>query len=353
MAVMTVSQDMKTAAIVGASGYTGVEMIRLAMAHPRLTIVALTGARHAGRAAADVHPALLGCDLPDLVRVKDVDWDDVDVAFCCLPHGASEEVVAEIAGEVETVIDLSADFRLKDKALYEATYGRSHGNATLLEEAVYGLSEWARDQLPGAGLVACPGCFPTCTLLALAPLLAEGVIDPEDIRITAMTGVSGAGRKAHEAFSFAELSDSAHPYGLDGHRHAPEMDQFLTGLSDMDVQVSFVPQLVPMNRGMVATIFVRRAGAANADLRQIYADVYAEQPFVQLLPEGIAPKTRNVRGSNHCHLNAFEDRGDGRSVLVSAIDNLTKGSSGQAIQNYNLTQGWDECLGLEMTPLFP
>ena len=343
---------MKTTAILGGSGYTGAEMIRLVMGHPRLNLVALTGDSRAGQTAGQVHPALAGHDLPGVTRVDEVDWSDIDVVFACLPHGASQDIIGRVAPEVETVIDLSADFRLKDPAVYEDTYGRAHDAPDLLERAVYGLSEWARDDLPGAELVACPGCYPTCSLLALAPLAKEGLIELGDVRITALSGVSGAGRKATAAFAYSELADSTHAYGIGTHRHAPEIDAFLGDAAGEEVEVSFTPHLVPMNRGMTATIYVE-ALASVRTLRDALRDAYADAPFVQLLPDGIAPKTRDVRGSNLCRLNIFPDRQDGRAVLVSAIDNLTKGSSGQALQNCNLVQGWDETLGLEMAPLFP
>lgn len=343
---------MKTAAILGASGYTGAEMIRLALGHPRLNIVALTGNRYAGQGARAVHPALGGYDLPDIVSSEDVDWGDIDIAFACLPHGVSQDTVARIADDVGTVIDLSADYRFKDVATYEAHYGRSHDDTERLADAVYGLTEWARNELPGAKLVACPGCFPTATLLPLAPLAEGGLIDMSDVRITALTGVSGAGRKASESFSFSEVNESALAYGLSGHRHAPEMDAFLEALTGEETRVSFVPQLVPMTRGMLATIGVRLTRPI-AEAREALESAYAGTPFVQVLPSGEAPRTRDVRGSNLCRIGLFPDRQDGWAILVSAIDNLTKGSSGQAIQNCNLVQGWKEGLGLEMAPLFP
>ena len=343
---------MKTAAILGASGYTGAEMIRLAMRHPRLNIVALTGSRYAGQAAGSVHPALKGYDLPKIVTQDEVEWSDIDVAFACLPHGVSQDTVSVIADEVETIIDLSADYRLKDPETYETYYARPHADVERLTSSAYGLSEWAYDALPGAKLVACPGCFPTCALLALAPLVQNGLVDMDDIRITALTGVSGAGRKALESLSFSELNDSAHPYGLTGHRHAPEMDAFLSELSGEDPTVSFVPHIVPMTRGMVATIYVQLTRPI-AEAREALEQQYENAPFVHVLPFGKTPRTRDVRGSNMCRIGLFPDRQDGRAILVSAIDNLTKGSSGQALQNYNLTQGWEETLGLEMPPLFP
>ena len=343
---------MKRAAILGASGYTGAEMIRLALGHPKLEIVALTGERYAGRSANDVHPALRGPDLPNVTSLNDVDWSGVDVAFACLPHGVSQDTVSIIADQVETVIDLSADYRLKDPNTYERYYARPHSDVKRLETAVYGLTEWARDELPGASLVACPGCFPTCALLALAPLAETGMIAMDDIRITALTGVSGAGRKALEALSFSELNDSAHPYGLTGHRHAPEIDAFLANVSKSDPCVSFVPQLVPMTRGMVATIYVRLNNDVNTARHELQTR-YADAPFVQVLDDGDTLRSRDVRGSNLCRIAIYPDRQAGRAIIVSAIDNLTKGSSGQAIQNYNLTQGWDETLGLKVAPLFP
>lgn len=328
--------------------------MRLLMGHPNISIVALTGHSRAGEAYDKVYPHFAPYDLPPLTTIDDVDWADVDVAFACLPHGASQEAIANIIDKVETVIDLSADFRLSDPELYDATYDRPHNFTDLLATRVYGLTEFARDMLPGAKLVACPGCYPTCSMLALLPGLAQNKIDPNSIIIDAKTGVTGAGRKASLAFAYSEITDGAHPYGIGKHRHAPEMDQAIHEFAGQEASVRFTPHLLPMNRGMIATCHVNLlSGVTVETLRQSYVKRYDKSPFVHVLPAGEVPQTRHVRASNHCMIGIFEDRTAGSAVIVSVIDNLTKGSSGQAIQNYNVVQGWDETLGLHFAPVFP
>lgn len=345
---------MKNAVILGASGYTGAEAVRLITGHPRLNLTALTGHSRAGERYGDIYPSAAHLDLPDVVRAEDVDWADVDVVFACLPHGASQDTIATIVDKVDTVIDLSADFRLRDADLYAATYGRSHDHAGLLAKAVYGLTEFAREDLRGASLVACPGCYPTCSLLALLPGVKAGMIDTDGVIIDAKSGVTGAGRKAAQALHYSEVSDGAHAYGVASHRHAPEIDQILTRMSGKETVVSFTPHLIPMNRGMIATCYVNLVdGHTIDDLRGVYHAAYDSEPFVHVEAEGTAPQTRHIRASNHCRIGIFADRVSGRAIIISVIDNLTKGSSGQAIQNYNAVQGWDETLGLLLPPVFP
>lgn len=345
---------IKNAAVLGASGYTGMEIIRLIQNHPKLEIGALTGHSRAGEAAGDVFANIAHLELPDLQDWKTVDWSQIDVAFACLPHGASQETIAEIFPHVDTVVDLSADFRLRDPALYQETYKRKHDFPKLLESAVYGLSEWAKDSLHGAKLIACPGCFPTCTLLGLLPLLEANLIDPKSLPISAITGVTGAGRKASMPLSFTELAEGSHAYGVGTHRHAPEIDQIIERVSGQESIVTLTPHLVPMNRGMIATTIVTLSnGHTVSDLRAALTQRYLNSPFISILEEGDAPQTRHVRGSNRCHINVFENRTPNTAIVISVIDNLTKGSSGQAIQNYNLSQGWDETEGLTALGLFP
>jgi len=336
-------------AILGASGYTGAETIRLVHGHPNLELKALSGHSRAGQKLSDTYPNF--GDMP-IQKWEDIDFSDIDVVFACLPHGASQETIAAIKGDVDHIVDLSADFRLADPALYEATYGRPHSFKNLLKDAVYGLTEFARSDLKGADLVACPGCYPTCSLLSLLPGIKADLFDLESIIIDAKSGVTGAGRKAIDGLIYSEVADGAHAYGVASHRHAPEIDQYLKRVSGKDVTVSFTPHLIPMNRGMITTSYVQlKDGVDIAKVRQAYKDAYSNEPFVALSDK--VPQTRHVRGTNLFGLGIFEDRVPGRIILVGVIDNLVKGSAGQALQNYNVVQGWDETTGLPRLPLFP
>lgn len=348
------SEHIKHAAILGASGYTGAEAVRLITGHPRLKLKALTGHSRAGESLAEIYPNFANLGLPDVVSWEDVDWNDIDVVFACLPHGASQETIAQIIDKVETVIDLSADFRLKDPELYAKTYGRSHDYTDLLKGAVYGLTEYARADLFGAKLVACPGCYPTCALLSLLPAIDADMIEMDNIIIDAKSGVTGAGRKAATSLIYPEVADGAHAYSVGTHRHAPEIDQMLSHVSGEEVCVSFTPHLIPMNRGMITTSYFKlKSGVSFKDLQDAYETRYADEPFIYIEPAGTAPQTRHIRASNFVRIGLFEDRQPGRVIISAVIDNLTKGSSGQAIQNYNAVQGWDETLGLMSPAVFP
>jgi N-acetyl-gamma-glutamyl-phosphate reductase len=343
-------------AILGASGYTGADMIRLCAGHPRIELVALSGERKAGMAVQAVLPNFMSVALPDLVTADAIDWTGIDAVFGCLPHATSQQIIGQIfaANPACKVIDLSADFRLRDAATYELWYATPHIQSALQQEAVYGLTEWARAEVAKARLIACPGCYPTAALLALLPLLADKRIKPSPISIMALSGVSGAGRSLKEQNLFAEVAEAMHPYALGGHRHVPEMEQELAAVAGEPVILSFVPHLIPVNRGELETITVElRKDVRVADLRTSLTNRYAHERFVHVLDEGVAPATRMVRGSNHCVINVFADRIPGRAIVVVAIDNLVKGSSGQALQNFNVAFGLPETLGLEQLPLFP
>lgn len=339
--------------ILGASGYTGAELLRLLSRHPAAELRVLTAERQAGKPVAEVFPHLAILGLPDLVKIQDVDWAELDFVFCALPHGTTQEIVSQLPHTLK-VVDLSADFRLGDVEAYAQWYGHPHRAPELQQEAVYGLTEFDREGVRRARLVANPGCYPTAAQLPLIPLLLDGLIEPEDIIIDAKSGVSGAGREAKQANLFAEVAEGIHAYGVGGHRHAPEIEQGLSLAAGREVVVNFTPHLMPMNRGILATIHVRLAAGVSADdLRARLAERFANEPFVHVVPAGVMPATRHVRGSNHCLIGVFPDRVRGRAILVSVIDNLVKGASGQAVQNFNLMAGLIETLGLEQAPLFP
>jgi N-acetyl-gamma-glutamyl-phosphate reductase len=300
-----------------------------------------------------VFPHLADLGLPDLVRIEDADFADIDLVFCGLPHGTTQEVIAGLPRHLK-VVDLSADFRLADVALYAQWYGHEHKAPELQKDAVYGITELARDAVRQARLVANPGCYPTSALLPLVPLVEGGLIDADDIIIDAKSGVTGAGRAAKEASLFAEVSEGIHAYGIASHRHGPEIDQGLSRAAGRPIAVNFTPHLMPMNRGILSTIYVRLAGGARAeDARASLKARYEGEPFVRVMANGGAPATRHVRGSNYCHIGVFADRLPGRAILVSVIDNLVKGASGQAVQNMNVMTGQAETAGLEQQPLFP
>ena len=339
--------------ILGASGYTGAELLRLLARHPGVEIRLLTADRQAGKPLGEIFPHLGGLTLPLPVKIEEADWSAVDLVFCCLPHGTTQEVIAKLPSHLK-VVDLSADFRLADMGTYAEWYGHAHRAPELQKEAVYGLTELARAAVIKARLVANPGCYPTSAQLPLIPLIEAGQIDSDDIIIDAKSGVSGAGRDAKQQNLYAEVSEGIHAYGVAGHRHAPEIEQGLSSAAGKQVKVNFTPHLVPMSRGILSSIYVRLAGGVTADaLRETLAQRYAGEAFLRVLPAGQAPATRHVRGSNHCLMAVFADRLPGRAILLSVIDNLVKGASGQAVQNMNLMTGWPEVTALEQEALFP
>lgn len=337
-------------AILGASGYTGAELVRLIATHPAMEIVALAANSKAGQPMAAVFPHLRHLDLPDLVKIDEIDFSKVDLCFCALPHATSQAVIKALPKTLK-IVDLSADFRLRDPEVYARWYGGQHDALECQAEAVYGLTEFYRDEIRTARLVAGTGCNAATGQYALRPLIADGVIDLDDIIIDLKTGVSGAGRSLKENLLHAELSEGSHAYGVGGtHRHLAEFDQEFSAVAGRPVKVQFTPHLLPANRGILATVYVRGdAQAVHASLSRAYAG----EPFVQMLPFGQHPSTRHVRGSNFCHVGVTGDRIEGRAIVIAALDNLTKGSSGQALQNANLMLGEDETLGLMLAPVFP
>jgi N-acetyl-gamma-glutamyl-phosphate reductase len=337
-------------AILGASGYTGAELVRLIATHPSFEIVALSAERKAGMAMADVFPHLRHLDLPDLCKIGEIDFSQVDLAFAALPHGLSQALVRDLPDTVK-VVDLGADFRLRDPAEYEKWYGAAHVATDLQKTAVYGLTEFYREEIKNARLVAGTGCNAATVQFALRPLIAQGLIDLDDIICDLKNGPTGAGRSLKENMLFAERSTDSVGYAQGGkHRHLGEFDQEFSAIAGRPVQIQFTPHLVPVNRGILASCYLKGdAQACHAALTAAYTD----EPFIIVLPFGTAPGTGHIAGSNFCHIGVTSDRISGRVLVTAALDNLCKGSSGQAIQNANLMLGLDEKAGLMLAPVFP
>ncbi len=337
-------------AVLGASGYTGAELVRLLATHPRFRITALSADRKAGLTMPEVFPFLRHLALPALKRIDDIDFAQIDLCFCALPHGTSQAVIAALPRDLK-IVDLSADFRLRDPAAYQTWYGQPHSQPELQKEAVYGLTEFYRAEIAAARLVAGTGCNAATGQYAVTPLIEAGVIDLDRIVIDLKAGVSGAGRSLKENLLHAELSEGTHPYSAGGrHRHLGEFDQEFSRAAGRPVRVQFTPHLLPMNRGILATVHL---DGNPAQVHATLAARYGAEPFLQVLPFGALPSTRDVRGSNFVHIGVAGDRMPGRAVVVAVLDNLTKGSSGQAIQNANLMLGVEETAGLLLAPVFP
>ena len=343
------------AIVVGGTGYTGAELVRLVLGHPSLELVSIVGNTTAGQAVADVLPSLRGI-VEGAVQPFDPDAivKQADVAFCALPHAASAEAVGALRQRGQKVFDLSADFRFEDLSVYEAWYGK-HPVPERLSEAVYGLVELHRDELRDADLIAVPGCYPTASTLALAPLVKNGLIRTDGIAVDAKSGVSGAGRGVSSATHFPETGEGVRAYKVGVHRHAPEIEQELSRLAGVPVKIAFVPHLLPMTRGILATCYAQPAGSSVTAAGCIEAAraLYVGSPSVHVLDEGQHPDTLWVRGSNRVHVGYAQDRNSGMIIAMSAIDNLVKGASGQAIQCLNVRFGLDEGAGLQAPAQWP
>ena len=346
---------MITVGIVGASGYTGADAVRLLARHPQVEISALTANTHAGKAMAEVFPHFFMLDLPRLVEWEKVDWTKLDAVFCGLPHGTTQEIIAAVmaANPAIKILDMSADFRLHDMGTYAQWYGHEHRAPKLQGEAVYGLTEFYREKITAARLVACPGCYPTAALLALVPLAKAKLIDVDDIVIDAKSGVTGAGRGLKQNTLFSEAGEGLSPYSVGTHRHSPEIEQEIGVAAGSAVTVNFTPHLIPMSRGELCTSYVKLSGTSPDDLRAALSAAYKDEPFVHVANKGVLPQTQNVRGSNYVQIGVFADRIKNRAIVISVLDNLVKGSAGQAIQNMNLMLGFPETMGLEQIALFP
>lgn len=347
--------DKARIGILGASGYTGGEALRILLTHPRVEIKALTADRHAGKPLAQVWPQFTGIELPDLVKIDEIDPNALDLVFAALPHGTTQTVIKgllEKRPELK-IVDVSADFRLNDPVAYEKWYGHAHQALELQKEAVYGLTELYRDEVKKARLVANPGCYTTTSILAVVPLLEAGAIDSDSIVIDSKSGMTGAGRAAKEEMLFSEVSEGMHAYGVGHHRHMSELDQEFSLAAKRDVVASFTPHLAPMNRGIYATHYVKGEGTTPEQLHKILADYYKSEPFVQVLNFGRVPQSRHVRGTNFVQIGVAADRAAGKAIVISTLDNLVKGASGQAVQNMNVMLGFPETEGLMQRAMFP
>jgi len=346
---------MTTVGILGASGYAGAELLRLLARHPQLQVAWASGESSVGQAVAERYPGLAAA-FPSLAFCSQDEGLDkgADVLFTALPHGRSATLADRMAAAAGLVVDLAADFRLHDPAAWTAWYGGAHPAPGQLGAWPYGLPELHRDQLPGARRVAVPGCYPTAALLALAPLLRAGLVEPGGIVIDAKSGVSGAGRSPADPSLFSQADENVSPYAAGSHRHTPEIEQELASIAGRPVAVTFVPHLVPMTRGILATCYARLAGGATSeDSRACYQAAYEPEPFVDVLAPGRWPRTRAVATTNRVHVAAVTDRRTGRAVAAAAIDNLVKGAAGQAVQCANLALGLVETAGLDLVPPGP
>lgn len=342
-------------AIVGGSGYTGVELLRLLKGHPEANVQSVTSRKLAGKAVADVFPSLyslyegLVFMEPDTRRLA----EDADIVFTAVPHKAAMAIAPELLDAGLKVIDLSADFRLHDQKTYEAWY-EPHSAPGLLSQAVYGLAEIYSEEIAAARFVANPGCYPTSVLLPLIPLIRAGFVSHDDIVIDSKSGASGAGRTPSAGTIFCEVNEAFKAYKIGEHRHTPEIEQELSLAAGKDIIIDFTPHLVPMSRGILTTIYARPARAAStAELLETLRIFYQGSPFVRILPQGVFPNVSSVRGGNFCDIGLVLSERTNRLIIVSAIDNLIKGASGQAIQNMNIMYGMPETTGLSMAPLFP
>lgn len=342
---------MIRAAIAGATGYAGAELVRILLGHPNITITALTSRQFSGTAFGKVFPAFSGVmDMPCEELTDEGLSEKADVIFLALPHKLPMEIVPALIKQGKKVVDLSADFRFQNVSAYEAHY-QPHTAKDVLKQAVYGLSEVYAEQIKAASIIGNPGCYPTSVLLPLIPLLKKNLLDTTTIIADSKSGVSGAGRSASLTVHYCEVTESFKAYKVAAHRHNPEMDEFLSKEAGHEVHITFVPHLIPMSRGMLTTTYASLSKtASDKDIRECIAEFYRGRPFVRLCPEGSVPNTIHVRGTNFCDIGVKVDKKANRLVLISAIDNLVKGASGQAVQNMNIMLGLDETTGLKTAP---
>jgi N-acetyl-gamma-glutamyl-phosphate reductase len=348
---------MLKVAVIGASGYTGGELLRLLKQHPYVKITAITSERSAGKSVSEIFPNLNGLRLKfEPLNISKV-IKEAELFFLCLPHKKSQEVVAKLYKAGKRIIDLSADYRLKDAGIYHRWYETKHKFPELLKKAVYGLPELYREKIKNASIIANPGCYPVTAILGLAPIIQKNYIDRESIVIDSKSGISGAGRHPALPFMFSEANESVKAYAVTAHRHTPEIEQELSLLSKKRVKIIFTPHLIPIDRGILTTIYVRLKKKVNlSEIQDSFRKFYLREPFVRVLKNGAYPSTKYVKGSNYCDISIFLDsraEKDQTVIVISAIDNLLKGASGQALQNMNIMYGFDEETGLTALPVYP
>ena len=340
-------------AVLGASGYTGGDLIRILLNHNNADIVALSANSKLGKNPSDVHAALYHADLPDFISVKEINFDEVDLVISGLPHNNLHKLINDIPAKCK-VIDMSADFRFSDSDIFNQYYQTTHESPEVLKSSVYGLSEIYRNDIKDARIVACPGCYPTAILLSIIPLIKDGIISIEDIIIDAKSGVSGAGRSNKEDLMFSELSESMKPYNIASHRHTPEIEKIIENICGKELKINFTPHLIPINRGELITLYLKTLNGFSAmEAQSCLNTFYKNDRYVHISNKGLPAETSNVRGSNNCLISVFDDRIKGRIIISASIDNLIKGSAGQAIQNMNIMFGFDEGEGLTSFGLYP
>ncbi len=343
---------MLRTAIIGATGYTGSELVRILHFHPEVEIQLITSETHAGKSFSDIHPHFKGIVDVELAPASALEGTDLDLVFLALPHGVSMEYVRQFQDRPFRMIDLSGDFRLADPEVYTKWYGKPHTYADGFDEAVYGLPEINREAIASASLVANPGCYPTVSILGVAPLLDSGVVNPDNIIVDAKSGVTGAGIKAKPTTHYSTVSDNFKAYGLKHHRHTVEIEENLSALSDEEAVVQFTPHLLPVDRGILATTYTEPLDeVSDEELHTLYADYYRNEPFVRVRHS--PPSLKDVRGSNYCDIYLTHDERTGRILTISVIDNLVKGAAGQAVQNMNIMAGLPEETGFLHAPMNP
>lgn len=346
---------MLKVAICGGSGYAGAELLRILAFHPKIEVTAVTSEKSAGKRVTDLFPHLYRYShlIYEPLKKEEV-LSKAEIFFLALPHGASQEAVDFFVSKGKRVIDLSADYRIRDAEIYEKWYKTPHRFINTLKQAVYGLPEIYREKIVNSKLISNPGCYPTGSLLGLYPALKNNIIDPDFIVIDSKSGTSGAGRQSDTAYSFCEINEGFKAYGVTTHRHTPEIEQELSAIAKRDIKVNFTPHLVPIDRGILTTIYAKLLKKIDAEVVQkLYSETYRKEPFIRLLDTGSFPNVKNIRGTNLCEIGIAVNKRTDYLIIITAIDNLVKGAAGQAIQNMNIMMGFEETMGIDSIALFP